>query len=338
MQITPNSGASSVPGAGPQDAGAMERSIRERLDQLKLDLKAEKPLRKVDMKELTTLNQEIETLRTLAGDTRAESLLSSLSDVQNRLIEVHLPELLPQIARHSREPVAFSKVADLYTAVDSRVKNGLAKLDKDFAMVQIRGDGHCCFRSMGYGLAAQLVTPEAAKNKETLQQFEKSLDAMAEKVKAQGGNIQSDVDALKGHLRLLEKGAITINDLVGSNEFVALLRSLVCTHIEKLADKDLRETIAGMSTRADELHLSEDERVASYLTRMKNMNSAEWGDAPEIRTFADIFNVRVGVLHAEDIGRGRVPLADDKVYGPKNSPYQLLLLYRPGHYDAALRR
>ncbi len=350
MHVQPGSRGVGVPKTGPgapdiamlegtiaQIKFDLEQATKQPKNKPKNDLEPQKPPPQPSMEVLLSITQQIEQLRS-TNRAKAEELLNNVRFIQNYLIEVNLPELITDMANVA-DPIEFKKVADLYKP-ESVVKVGLAKLEPQFAMVPISPDGHCCFRSLGDSLARKLVTPDGPANAKFLKHCTENLDAFVEKEKhtrppVNTSELEARAAALKGHLQSVANGRIALRQLVDSDEFVAIMRNLIYYYLKDVADKDVKAAIAGMN-RPGESRLSIDERIEAHINRIKN--TVEWGDAPEIRAFTEIFNVKVGVLHADDIGRGRPILAEDKVYGPKTATDELLLLYRPGHYDAAFRK
>jgi len=203
------------------------------------------------------------------------------------------------------------------------VKAGLELLSPYFTMSPTRGDGHCLFRAVGYGLVNYIEESSPAKIDELLKTLSSSVASL--KIKSLSSKFSHVVELARSIHGKKRSAAEVMNSKEDSDRIVSFLRDLACEYNRKNST-DVFESYAAVT----------DANKEQYLANMKDMRKAELGGEPEIKALEKTLGIHLAICDTPAVGKKQLrPETLLKESQNKNAHTSLFLLYRPGHYDIA---
>jgi len=220
--------------------------------------------------------------------------------------------------------IELTKRAETYSA--GHVKMGLIRLNNLLVMRQIRGDGHCLFRSVLATILEKLLAlPNSVKDaklkklQRTCETFKKaSLDESF-------AFFKTTVDQAAASHRSFND---IVCDEVTSDKLVAFLREIVCEHNRHVKNDVLDSFVAVTGKSKDE-----------YLEEMMSMTKAAYGDQPEVFALSALFDLNISIVDVAAYGKNTDPDKKDQAFckiHAHEGMIELFLLYRPNHYDLGI--
>lgn len=225
------------------------------------------------------------------------------------------------------EEKPLSNLAESY--VQGAVKAGIEALDPDFTYRSIRGDGHCLFRSIAAGLLIKFETT----SKEEKQNYLIELEARLKKYVPTFSN--DKFKFLKGILTLIENKDMNISDLMNSqdlsDELVLILREISVGYQRELIK---RRPDSEMKYSLEEAGEGD---IETYFSNMTDLKKATLGGDLELFSLSRSLGININVLNTQAIGQGQDKNNIHNQFGHQGRP-SIHLLFRPGHYDLALKK
>lgn len=207
-------------------------------------------------------------------------------------------------------PFELSKFADEEYKGGGNTKGILIKLNDDYTLYKIRGDGHCLFRAVATGLLFSFAIATAQTKGKIIERL-KSDERLSRFLET------PDLDVMK-----------TLTNEEDSNAWVRSLRNRVCGYLKMNPTDTFSAYVA-----------SENKTIDQYLNEMNAMERAEMGAEPELQALADVLGLTLKVV---DTVRGdhRSCIGYTK-YSPSlplDNGMTVTLLFRTGHYDYLHRK
>jgi hypothetical protein len=208
---------------------------------------------------------------------------------------------------------------------------GLEKLDTDFYMQKIIGDGHCFFRATATFLVKKWLTMSGLRRKEFLDFIHTSVEQVS------STPLQAKFNLFEKTLQSLAREECTYADVVyneaKSNQLVAFLRQLACDYTrmqEKEGNLSIATVIASFPGSPS---------VKDYLEVMADMESAKNADHLELVALSKMLGLNIRILDVLVIGKGGAILDEHhRVVYNEAKPDDLFLIRRFSHYDLGIKK
>jgi hypothetical protein len=204
----------------------------------------------------------------------------------------------------------------------TKVKAGLVKLQGHFNVLKVKGDGHCMFRGIAYGIATDYAAGDA--NVKTA--YLVGLNSL----KAQYPALLRDIDRVIEILQNQEAPEATMSTKAPSDSLVSFLRKLACAYNVAHPSDAFRSNLAAGG-----------ESMSSYCRTMTHMNpdSAVYGGQPELVALSTVLGLKISVVDALVQDAAEIYTTDltpPQALNPGMNRPSVTLLYLPGHYDVLI--
>lgn len=260
---------------------------------------------KFEQKQLTKLNRRLNELATRIYDKVGESILKPV-----------LADEVRPLVGNKENPSKLAK-----THAEGEVKKGLEALSKHFLLQPIAQDGHCLFRSTATLLIEQIRKSNSADQ----QAIYAHVAAQIEALKNEDKELEPLYQEVLQLVTLLAQEKKTIKEALTSRDssdlLVKFLRHLACAYNKKHGN-EVFESAASLEGSKE-----------TYLTQMRDMQKATWGDQPEINALSQTLGLDLRAIDLQQLGKGTLKLDSYLADAKANTVYVVL---RPGHYDVAL--
>lgn len=312
----------------------------------------------VDWGFIEIFNQDIDSLRFRGLDpNRISKLQLELESIANRMNDIAFKALdLSKsegevIIPLMRDKIPLKELAQEYRP--SLTRTGLEKLDADYELYPIRGEGHCLFRALAgsvFHLYAKSTAAERTQIDDRLNKLQAELpltgyikkDDFISFCRLLNSIHQKDKDPVREFEAILK-------DRSKSEQLVAFFRKLTVAQTAQLAeDIDYRQTLEAQA------HDENFSRLEDYLDDMVTMKNRTYGGEAELRAFTTAFDIKVKLHQPDRIGK----YEESKPEFPKNPKLEkdlrlgmlreinpespeigsVDLLYSPGHYDLLIAK
>jgi len=216
---------------------------------------------------------------------------------------------------------SLTSLAATYTS--GSVKSGLEMIAPDYQYRSIRGDGHCLFRAVAAGmfLLVKDLSEDVRENAVTW------LDGHLKRIASELST--SDRAFLCEQLRKTKNTDVDalLCDPQVSDRLVSIFRKIAVAHEREQVRLDPESTMAVAIAEAG---------GGSSEAYFKAISTNALGSDLEIKALAESLQLNFEVLHVKAIGEGQPQHPDSHQFGPSKAPL-VSLLFRPGHYDLALK-
>jgi len=328
-----------------------------KLDQ-KIASRETEGLEVVDWGFIEIFNQDIDSLRFRGVDPsrvaklqfELESIANRMTDIASKVLDLKRNEAPIEVPR-MRDKISLQDLANEYRP--SLTKTGLEKLDAQYELYRIRGEGHCLFRALAGSIFHLYATGTPAQRT----QIDDRLNALQAELPHTGYIKKDDFTSF---CRLLN--SVHQKDKDPTKEFEAILKDK--ERSDRLVDFFRKLTVAQTAQAAGDNEYrkileaqAEDENFSSleeYFANMVSIKNRSYGGEVELRAFATAFNIKIHLHQPDRIGKYEQSKslfsadrkleknlfnAMERVIAPESSPVGSVdLLYSPGHYDLLVRK
>jgi Peptidase C65 Otubain len=267
--------------------------------------------------------------------TRLQGQLAELADRCTEVAQKTIPNSSTSKSPEMKDVVvpligsttSLKTLAEVYDN-GSNTKKGLEQLDAEYQYYPIKGDGHCMYRSAVAGALSGLAALPVDRRVTFMNSLQSTVQTLGRNSPelANGYNtFASAVDRLTSHEHPATLEEIMIHSQI-SNDLVKFTRTLACSW-NKLYGNEVFENEAIVYAGSKDL----------YLADQVDMQKADLGGNPEIVALSNVFKIGFTVLNAPVIGRGDLS-AGRMDFSVADKFYDILMLYRPGHYDLAVKK
>ena len=261
--------------------------------------------------------------------------VASVAQLNKKVDEVRLKQAIVEsnkVPPIVEKPKKFTTFAATYTA-GTIVRKGLERLDQDYILQKIKGDGHCFFRATAVFIVKKWVTSSAVQRMEYLEGVRANIEGLkSEALTEKFGRVEKLLKAVA--MEEFSHFSAVYNETI-SNLLVHFLRELAC-ECNKQGLKEGQETF---SVYVQERTGKDD--VNAYLTSMSDMQRAMYADEPELMAIVKMMRINIRVLNITSIGAGQEILQRHLRHCYDESQPErsdLFLVRRNNHYDIALKK
>ena len=208
---------------------------------------------------------------------------------------------------------------------------GLERVDTDFLMQKIVGDGHCFFRAMATFIVKKWLTMSGIRRNEFLDFIHMNVD------QASSVSLLAKFKIFEKTLKSLAMDECTYADIVyndiKSNQLVAFLRQLACEY-NRMQEKEGNPIIASVIASFPGAP-----SVKDYLEIMVDMERAKNADHLEILALSKMLGINIRILDVLVIGKGgKIIDEHHRIAYDETKPDDLFLIRRFSHYDLAIKK
>jgi hypothetical protein len=204
----------------------------------------------------------------------------------------------------------------------TKVKAGLNKLQGHYNVLKVKGDGHCMFRGIAYGLAKHYAAGDSNVKMACL--------TALESLKRDYPALSRDIDRVIEIFSKQASAQATMSTKATSDYLVSFLRKLACAYNAAHPSDVFQSNL-----------IVRGESMQTYFRKMTDMNPdrAVYGGQPELVALSTVLGLKISIIDALVQDSAQIHTTDINPPQALNSGMNrpsVMLLYRPGHYDVLL--